>query len=249
MSDDLARLRGLLGASAALWAGSVAVEPGRWTALSGARGVDYNVVLCHGGSNGSVIPRSLEDIAAGGAPGLIMVADRALGEVGRLVEAGWVCVGSVPFMIHRLRTPLPTDAAARRLSATELPAARALVGEVFGIPEALATVALPDDATVAPGRSVWGAFGADGALVCCLALVAVEGAATVWSMATAVAARRQAHGARLLGSALADAVDGGASCSLLHASTEGEPFYRALGYEQLERWQLWSRPRWVLGRA
>ena len=26
-------------------------------------------------------------------------------------------------------------------------------------------------------------------------------------------------------------------------------FYRSCGFVELETWQLWSRPRWVLGRA
>jgi hypothetical protein len=49
--------------------------------------------------------------------------------------------------------------------------------------------------------------------------------------------------------ALAGAAGAGARGSLLHAAIDGEPFYLSLGYRTLEWWQLWSRPRWVLGRA
>jgi hypothetical protein len=37
--------------------------------------------------------------------------------------------------------------------------------------------------------------------------------------------------------------------ALHYSSYVGLPFYRALGFEELEHWQLWSRPRWVLGRG
>jgi hypothetical protein len=43
--------------------------------------------------------------------------------------------------------------------------------------------------------------------------------------------------------ALADAA-GRRQGSLLYAPVEAEPFYRSLGYEVLERWQLWARRKW-----
>lgn len=253
MSAALARLRSLVGASTALWAGQagVRVEPGRWAAISGARSVDYNVVLCHGASGGTALPVSLREIAASGAPALVMVAGEALGEVQQLIEAGWVCIGAVPFMTHGLdrRASGPADPRVRRLDSDQLQAPRALIDGVFGIGPELALTALPPDAAAMPGQSVWGVLGEGGELVSCLAAVRVEEAVVIWSMATAPEARRHGHGARLLNAVLADAARSGARCSLLHASTDGEPFYRSAGFQELERWQLWSRPRWVLGRA
>jgi hypothetical protein len=36
---------------------------------------------------------------------------------------------------------------------------------------------------------------------------------------------------------------------LLQSSAAGESLSRSVGYEVVEYWQVWSRPRWVLGRA
>lgn len=251
MSEDLPRLRSLLGASTALWAGpdGVRVQPGWWLAQSGARSVDYNVALCHSASDGATIAESVEAINARRVPGIIMVAGTGLGDVQHLVNAGWVCIGSVPFMSRLLdghgRAP---ETSARRLVAGESDVARMIVDDVFGVGPELAAVALPDSALTAPGQSIWGLYDA-GELVSCLGAVVVEDAIVVWSMATPAAHRRRGFGSRLLTAVLIDAAAAGVSRSLLHASPDGELLYRSLGYVELERWQLWSRPRWVLGRA
>jgi GNAT superfamily N-acetyltransferase len=82
--------------------------------------------------------------------------------------------------------------------------------------------------------------------VSCLATVQVGDTVTVWSMATAQVARRRGYGAAALSAALAAAARDGATSSLLSSSAAGERLYSALGYRELERWQQWSRPRWVL---
>jgi ribosomal protein S18 acetylase RimI-like enzyme len=249
-SADLAGLRSLLGASAALWAGAAGtgVEAGRWVALSRARSVDYNVILCHAKSE---IARSVEEISGAGVPGLIMVAGAALGEVQQLAAAGWVCIGAVPFMARELEAgeSLPDSDLRELEGAEDLALAHGLISDVFGLEPGLAEVAVRTDELASPGRRLWGAFDGDGSLVACLATVASGDAVVIWSMATSANARRRGHGRRLLDAALADAAEHGARLSLLHASEDGEPFYRTAGYSVLERWQVWSRPRWVLGRA
>lgn len=253
MTDEIERFRSLLGASASLWAGATGVrmEPGRWAALSGARSVDLNIVLCHGASGGELLSRSIEEIGAAGVPAIIMVAGKALGEVQRLVEAGWVCVGSAPFMAYELDIyPAAGESSARLparpLGASELATAHGLIGEAFGIGRKLAAAALPPEAMTRPGHAVWGAFDAEDRLVSCLAAVRVDEIVAIWSMATIADARGHRHGIHLLNAALADAGRMGARTSLLYSSPAGEPVYRAFGYRQLERWQLWSRPRWVM---
>jgi ribosomal protein S18 acetylase RimI-like enzyme len=259
-TDDLPGLRSLLGRSAAFWAGEsgVRVEDGRWVALSGARAADYNVVMCHGASGDGLLVRSMEEIAEAGVPALVIVAGETLGDVHCLIEAGWVCIGSLPFMAAELDgyagrseegpNP-PTRGAARRLAGAEVDAARALVEEVYGIDRELARVALPREACSRPGHSVWGAFDDRGDLVSCVGTVRVHDAVTGWSMATAVGARGRGHGARLLRAVLADAALSGARTALLHSSRAGKNLYHTHGYRVLEHWQVWSRPRWVLGRT
>lgn len=256
MSEDRARLRSLLGAGTALWAGSgnIRVEQGCWTALSGAPSADYNVCLYHGEAASPEISQKIEEIVAAAVPTVIMLAGAALSDAQTLVDAGWVCVGAVPFMANALSARAvrdePDAGAARRLTLAELGSARELVEAAFGVaPEIAAGVALPDSAASTPGQSVWGMHDADGTLVSCVAMIDVEDAIVTWSMSTPPAERRHGYGRRLLNAALDDAALRGVRLALHYSSYVGLPFYRALGFEELEHWQLWSRPRWVLGRA
>lgn len=255
MNGGIVELRGLLGHSAAAWAGDegVAVEAERWSAISGAPAADYNVILCHGsGVEALGVARGL--LAEAGVPGLIMTAGAALGEVQALVAAGWICAGAVPFMCRDITQShsAASDAGAlevRRLTASELTCARAVVDEAFGIGPELAKVAVPDACANRSDRAVWGLFDDRHALASTLIAVRCETAVAIWSMATTVSARRHGYGARLLEDVLHDSARDGADRCLLYASPPGEPFYRAQGFVELERWQLWSRPRWVLGRV
>ncbi len=232
MPAELPELRSRLGESAALWARQVQVEDGRWRAFSDAFSPRYNLVLCHGAG---LLAGTLDEVAAAGRPAIVMVAGAARGEVPD--DGDWVPVAEMPFMARELTGDLAEDPAVRRLEAAELPAARTLIAEVFGLHERLALTALPPDA--AERHHVWGAFA--GELASCAITVAVGDCLAVWSMATAPALRRQGHARRVLSTALARA---GARTSLLYAPIEAEPFYRSLGYEVLERWQLWTRRRW-----
>jgi GNAT superfamily N-acetyltransferase len=253
LNADLPRLRSLLGATAVLWAGAdgVTVEPRGWTALSGAKAVDYNVVVCHDASAGADLEAGVNRIAAAGVPAVMMVAGKALGEVQKLIELGWVCIGSVPLMLLELHPsdPAPATPVVRRLDGTQLDAARGIVDEVFGIGPELSLVAIPRDAADRAGQSVWGSFDDHNRLVSCLVAVRAQEIVAIWSMATTAPARGRGHGAAVLRAALAAEVREGARAALLYSSRAGEAFYSAFGYRELERWQLWSRPRWVLGRA
>jgi hypothetical protein len=53
----------------------------------------------------------------------------------------------------------------------------------------------------------------------------------------------------LLNAVFADAERAGATLALHYSSYVGESVYRSVGYVELERWQMWSRPRWVLARS
>ncbi|HWH92258.1 MAG TPA: GNAT family N-acetyltransferase [Baekduia sp.] len=254
MFEDLGRLRALHGATAALWGGdAVRVEADRWVALSGVRHIDFNVVLLHGRAGGRAIPQAIGEIADARAPAIVMVTGAALADVQQFVEASWVCIGAMPLMgLDLAGLPAESDGGApvRRLARAEVPQAQALVEEVFGYAPDMARTALPTTtADAAAGRAVWGLFDDGGALLSCAGTMVVDDVVAVWSMATATAHRRQGHAARLLRGALAGAREDGARSCLLTASAVGVPFYRALGFVELESWQQWSRPRWVLGRV
>lgn len=249
--DDLARVRRLHGATAALWGGEKAESTGvGWTALTGAQHVDFNVVLLDRSSGGSAVPEALAEIKEARAPAILMVTAGALSDVHRLVEASWVCIGAMPLMGLDLdAAPAPdVGAAVRRLEREEVPQAQRLIEAVFGYEPELARVALPESTAEAGGRSVWGLFAPDGTLLSSAGTMVVEDLVAVWSMATAPDHRRRGHASRLLRGALAILREEGVSYCALTASASGEPFYRALGFVELEWWQQWSRPRWVFAR-
>jgi GNAT superfamily N-acetyltransferase len=253
VSADTARRQ--LGASAALWAGEdgVAVLEHGWAAFSGLASIDYNVVFSDGG--GDTLDECVERITEAHVPTVLMVAGRALAEVGRLVARSWVCIGATPVMGLTLDgwvadAAVPGEPSARRLSPGDLAEARDLITDAFEISAQEARVALPDSLDGRdPMRSAWAAYDSEQRMCACLALVLVQDSAVVWSMATAADRRGEGHGRRALGAGLSALSAQGAVRSILYASVAGEPFYRRLGYTEIERWQMWSRPRWVLGRS
>ena len=253
-SGDLPAIRRWIGESTALWAGGGRheVEAGRWLTLSGARSTDYNVAACHdaGPSGpGDLFERSLADVKEAGAPAVVMAAGVALGAVQVLADAGWVCIGQTPVM-HLPGAavgPDPGDGAVRRIGPAELDAVRAVVAVTFELPPELAALAIPDEAAGGAGpMALWG-LEVDGRLVSVAASYRAGPAAVFWSVATPPSEHRRGHGRRLFDSVHARLAADGVEAFVLYASPPGEALYRRLGYEVVEHWQQWSRPRWVLG--
>ena len=240
------RLRTLHGQSTSAWVGNGlhVVRESHWLALSGARHVDFNLALCHGEEGGAFVRECLDEVLRTRSPGIIALAGEAQGESQELATAGWRPVGSAPFMAVTTANFRP-DAAARRLETDELPLAQALVSETYGLSPEIAEVALSVDATREPNRTVWGLFEND-RVVSSLIAMQVEDSVVIWSMATSPGERRRGYGSRLLRSALHGSRETGSEFGLLHASAQGEALYLSAGYEILERWQFWSRPRWIL---
>jgi GNAT superfamily N-acetyltransferase len=238
-------LRDELGASAALWADAHhRVEADRWVAASTAPTVEYNLVVCHGPHQSGVVARSVEEITAAKVPTIVALAGQALGSAQVVVDAGWVCVGERAFMA-RPGLPSTPDPSARRATADELPAVRAVLAETFETTPELALVAIPEPDGWAPGTEVW-LLEEDDAIHAVTAAVPIDSGLGIWSTATLPGHQGHGFGRRLLETVL-DA--NGADHSVLQSSVMGEPFYRSLGYQVVERWQQWSRPRWVLGRT
>jgi GNAT superfamily N-acetyltransferase len=243
--------RSRLGASAGLWSaqGDHRVEAGWWKAMSGVRSVDFNVLACHGADPG-LVTRSLECVGESKNPAVISLAGPGLANAQTLVDAGWVCIGTSPFMVLRDLggRGFEADPDVAEAGPDDLPGVWDAVREAFELTPALARVAIPEEMFEAPGQRLW-TLAVDGTVRSCVATVQVDGAMAVWSMATLSTWRGHGYGRRLLTTALARAAGEGADESILQASPAGEPLYRALGYEVTEHWQLWSRPRWVFGRS
>ena len=248
--NELAKWRALLGEGTILWSGpdGFKAHETSWVAQSGYPSIEVNSALCWGASDGGVeIQRTIDEILASGIPTIVMVAGEALGDVQVLIEAGWVCVGTLPFVALDLE-PFEADPAVRLLVLDELPTARGLLEESFGFTPEIATAALPDTAVHSENQRVWGIFEGD-EMATTVAIVRVGDVTVSWSIGTPPRLRGRGYATRLFRTVLGQYAREGATLELAHASKLGEPLHRTLGFRELERWQLWSRPRWSLGRA
>lgn len=251
MGRNLPELRRTLGAGARLWSDPAhhQVADDWWVAATGQLNVNYNLACCQSPEPGVLLDHCLQPLLDLGKPAIVMLAGAGLAGAQRLAEIGWVVVGALPLMV--MDQAIRTDVAApggRALTADELPLARDLLMDVYGLDRASAGYAVPDQALDDPDMGIWGLFD-DGQLVSCFTSVVENGLMLVWSMATRIDGQGRGYGRRLLGSVLNEHFDAGVAGSLLHSSVAGEKLYGRLGYSVVEYWQLWSRPRWVMGNA
>lgn len=250
MGQNVSDLRQTLGAAARLWASPDhhRVTAEWWVACSGQRSVTYNVACCQSSDNQVLLDCCLQPILDVGRPAIIMLAGPGLATAQKLADSGWVGVGALPLMtLTEVATP-DGDNRARALDEEDLPAARGLLADTYGLDDASASAAVPDRAVADPDMGVWGLFDGD-RLVSSFTSVTENGMVVVWSMATRPECQGRGYGRQLLQAVLSSELDQGATGSLLQSSAAGEKLYRGLGYTVVEYWQLWSRPRWVMGRA
>lgn len=251
MSGSRSDLRRTLGAAARLWAGSGRheVHEDGWLALSGERNVNYNLACCLSASTDVLADRYLQPVLDLGKPGIVMLGGPGLATAQKLADAGWVSVGALPLMILEASDGAPpAEAGPRPLSTGELPLARQLLADTYGLDDSSAVAAVPDRAAEDGDLAVWGLFDGD-QLVASVTIAVEDGLAVVWSMATRTECQGRGYGRRLLETVLHHQFDRGATGSLLHSSVAGERLYRSVGYAVVDYLQLWSRPRWVLGFA
>jgi GNAT superfamily N-acetyltransferase len=243
--------RDALGVSCRLWEGPLGrhvAEPGLAFAFSGERALDFNVAICHA-AGAETIERALAEVTSTASPGLIMLAGPALGEARRLTDEGWVPIHSLPFRGQTI-APNHGDSSVRLLDRTGLGAFRSVVEESFRTIPPLTRLALPDSAALDapdadPAFASWGLYEA-GTLVSAVATVVVNDNVCVWMMATRPAAQGSGYGRRLLSAVLGNCARHGARRALLLATPSGDPLYQSMGFDIIEYWQVWSRPRWVL---
>ena len=250
MGDSPSELRRTLGGAARLWASPEhhAVSSEWWVALSGEKSVTYNVACCQSADADVLTDRCLQPVLDLGRPATIMLAGPGLATAQTLADLGWVTVAALPLMVLAAPSTSDDDAAVRDLSRQDLPAARELLADSYGLDPSSAAAAIPDRALDSDEMGVWGLFDLD-RLVACVTTVIEDGRVVVWSMATRTESQKRGYGRRLLDSVLVRQSEAGGAGSLLQSSAAGESLYRSVGYEVVEYWQVWSRPRWVLGRA
>ena len=248
MSDSRTDLWRVLGKAAHLWARPdlLEVQEDFWVAYSGQRNVNYNMACCRSPVLDVLVDRCLQPTLDLKKPAIIMLSGPGLATAQRLVESGWVTVGSLPLMVLAEPIPFgPPAEGARPLTYEELSPARELLSECYGLDDATAVAAIPD-AVAGGGISRPGPFMTAGGWSPCVTSALQDGLVVIWSMATRTDGQRRGYGRQLLEAMLTQQFADGAEGSLLHSSVAGEALYRRLGFTVVEYLQLWSRPRWVL---
>ena len=245
-------LRRTLGAAGRLWASPAHHEVCEewWLACSGQLNVNYNVAFSQSSDPSVLLERCLQPLLELGGPGIIMLAGAGLATAQTLSEAGWVTVGALPLMTLTVPDgPGGDESGIRQLSADDLPVARALLSDTYGLDDASAMAAVPDALAGDDDRQgAWGAFDGE-QLASCFTGIVEDGLFVVWSMATSRDCQGHGHGHRLLHAVLGRQLEQGVEGSLLQSSVVGQRLYLGLGYTVVEHWQLWSRPRWVMANA
>lgn len=238
--------RDVLGRSTAVWATDITIQVGMWSAFTGHRSADYNIVVCHDGPPAQAVPAGLDRATDLGAPCLMMVTGTSLADVRTLADAGWVCIGAAPFMAVAPADDRD-DARVELVAPADYSQVRGLLEPAFGLSPETASVAIPDRLGSMTNVSVWGLRERD-TLVSCVVAYAEADVLSIWSMATPPVHRRRGYAKALMQSVMARSGGSGVRAVICSASPDGAPLYSALGFGVIERWQLWSRPRWVLGR-
>jgi GNAT superfamily N-acetyltransferase len=238
-----------LGASARLWAAPDrhTVGPTWWSAFSGEQNVNYNLACCHSSSTEDLTDHCLEPVSDLGKPGIVMLSGAGLGTAQTLADAGWVTVGAPPLMaMEAQRLSSRTYPDARRLLLEEIPSARELLVDAYGLDAGSASAAVPNRAVESCDMGVWGLFVED-RLVSCVTTILEDDQVVLWSVATRAGEYGHGYARRLLDAVLLHHFDEGARGSLLHSSPAAEGLYRDIGYSVIEYLQLWARPRWAMG--
>ena len=158
MGDSPSDLRRTLGGAARLWASPEhhAVSSQWWVALSGEKSVTYNVACCQSADADALTDRCLQPLVDLGQPATIMLAGSGLATAQTLADLGWVTVGALPLMVLAAPSKSDDDVAVRGLSPQDLPAARELLADTYGLDPSSAIAAIPDLAELNIGHFLIG---------------------------------------------------------------------------------------------
>lgn len=223
------------------------MEDGWWIALTGAPDPSYNLALVYDGNVRKNASEVLERVLAEETRSVIMLAGVGLNAATVMADAGWVCVASSPLRAMP-NIPWEADSSVKVLDGAELSGARELAGDVFGVD--LASAELVYSSKYTDGRVERLVLGLieDGDLQTAAMLSFGQPISTAWAGGTRTTGRRKGHGLRVVRQVARTAyseVGEGSVCFL--GSDVGNGLYDAAGAEIIEYWQMWSRPRWLLG--
>lgn len=219
-----------------------------WLAFSGMARPDYNLALVHGGNAAEQVGQVIESVSALRKPALVMLAGAGLSGAQALADAGWVSLQAMPFMHRPLGGARPIDGV-REITEDDLPACQEVAALAFGVGPELAAAVYTAETLHRPDATAYGLF-VDDSLVSCLLSCRAGNTVTGWALATHPDHRRAGYAARLIaGGKNLEVERNGDSRDLCLASPAGVPLYASLDFVTVEYWQVWSRPRWVLGAS
>jgi ribosomal protein S18 acetylase RimI-like enzyme len=126
------------------------------------------------------------------------------------------------------------------ITATEMDAANEILATCFGAPKELfdrfcGACAAIDEASWYVGR-------VDGEIVATALGITIDGVTGVFNVATAPEQRGRGHGAALTTRVLRDGFRGGSKLAFLQSSDIGHRLYRRLGFRNVEKYLLLTRP-------
>lgn len=227
--------------------GSYAEGDGWWVGITGAPDPEYNLALVCDGDVAAHAQHVYETLTDAGHPSIVLLAGRGLGAAQILADHGWVCAGALDLTLLVAHGE-PEDPGLRRLGPDDMEHARDVAASAFGISPGTAAVAYADAMPGTPGVTVLGLVDDDAELQCCTLVVDGGDIETVWSLGTRHGRQRRGYARRLIdaGAARTHSLRGAVPmCGL--TSPRVTPLYVAAGARVVESWQMWSRPRWLLG--
>ncbi len=227
-------------------AGSYEEGDGWWIGITGAPDPDYNLALVYDGEVAACAQNAFDVVTAAGYPSIVLLAGRGLAAAQVLADRGWVCAGALD-LTALVPADAQEDASLRVLGRAEMSDARDLAAGAFGVSPGTAAVAYADEIADEPGLTVVGIFD-DAQLQCCTLVSDGGEIETVWSLGTRKGRRRRGYARRLVDAAAARTYSRRGAvpmCGLTDPRVT--PLYLSAGAQVLENWQMWSRPRWLLG--
>lgn len=226
--------------------GSFSEGDGWWAGITGAPDPDYNLALVYGGDVAANVQHAYDGLTDAGYPSIILLASSGLGAAQSLADRGWVCAGALD-LTYLIARDAPVDPGFRSLDSADMAHAREVAIGAFGVAPGTAAVAYSDAMPATVGAEVVGLFD-DELLQCCTLFVDSGELRTVWSLGTRNGRQHRGYARRLIsaGAAYTHARRGPVPmCGL--TTPRITPLYVAAGARVAESWQMWSRPRWLLG--
>jgi GNAT superfamily N-acetyltransferase len=199
----------------------------------------------HGGrpmASAALARTSLGGIPAITANGLVFVAEQDAPATREAAEAaGMTDAGTAPLMSLELSCELadgPCAGVERAVDPATIDEVSELVRSAFGL---AGSTGLRHDLAEVPGADAWLLREHhNGRAIAALVATADPDLVGVWSMATVPARQREGHGTCLLRAVLGHYALEGATTACLVSTPAGESLYRSVGFEPVERFQVWQ---------